>query len=521
MTIRCTSVRRPPAPRKTFDRQVGLVIPAFNEARHLPELLARCRDVAPAVIVVVDDASSDDTPQVLGAIAARAPGVPLRVLRNRRNLGKQGAVRRGLRALRTWKLDAVALLDGDGQHDPAELPALAALLDEHDVVLGARSHAEMPAERRASNWAVNFGFRSIAGVDFVDVQSGLRLFRKPLADALGARLPITGDYGVEYESLVVLARRAAERGESLHLAAAPIACRYGAAKSGIRPRHMMRLAQETVRQAVRLRVTAATEPSETRPPAPRALTVELHDVTPAHETEVRAMHEVLADLGIDRVTLLVVPAFRDEAGGSWDLRDHPSFAEWLRRRQGEGSDIVQHGLTHRAVEAPPGLQGRLVHEWFARGCEEFAWLSHDEARERLRAGRWILDACGLRADGFVAPAWLQSDGTRLALDELCFRWTASFGHVRPLFGDRTPVPSPALTFAAPNPLADYGKRLMMRGTEALALPAPLLRVALHPEDLHGARPFDHVRSRLRLLLRYRRPVTYATWLVERSGREAA
>ena len=523
MGIRCTTADVGASPRATFDRRVGLVIPALDEERHLPELLARCRAVAPAVVVVVDDASRDGTAAVLAQAAARAPEVPMRVLRNRANLGKQGSVRRGLRALRRWDLDAVALLDGDGQHDPAELPALAALLDAHDAVLGARARDEMPAQRRLSNWAVNAGFRSIAGVDFIDVQSGVRLYRKSLADALGARLPIRGDYGVEYESLVVLARRAAERGEDLRIAAAPISCRYGAAESKLGPRQAARLACETVRQAVRLRVTAPIAGGKDRAPRdlPRSLVVELHDVTPAFEAEVRVTWDALADLGVDRAMLLVVPAFRDERGRTWDLRDHPEFAAWLRARRDEGCGIVQHGLTHRAETPPPGLRNALLHDWFARGCEEFAHLTREEAVERLQAGRAILDAVGLHSDEFVAPAWFQSAGTRQAIDELCFRATATMGHLRPLGGARHPIAAPTLTFAAPNPMVDYGKRAVMRGAEAFARTAPLLRVAVHPEDLRGARPFDHVLERLRRVLRYRRLVTYDEYLRERGRREAA
>ncbi|MBI5486911.1 MAG: DUF2334 domain-containing protein [Deltaproteobacteria bacterium] len=520
MSIQCTAAEvRRPSPT-TFDRRVGLVIPAFNEARHLPELLARCRAAEPAAIVVVDDASRDGTAAVLAQIAARAPDVPLRVLRNRKNLGKQGAVRRGLRALRRWNLDAVALLDGDGQHDPAELPGLATLLDTHDAVIGARAQDEMPVERRFSNWAVNAGFRFVAGVDLMDVQSGVRLYRKPLADALGDRLPITGGYGVEYESLVVLARRAAESARDVRIATATIACRYGAAESKLGPRQAARLARETVRQAVRLRATNPAADRETGAPRllPRSLVVELHDVTPAFEPELRELWEALVEVGVDRAMFLVVPAFQDGRGGRWDLRDHPAFADWLRRRRHEGCEIVQHGLTHRAEPPPPGLRNALLHEWFARGCEEFAHLPFAEARERLHAGRAILDAVGLHADDFVAPAWFQSEGTRQAMDELCFRATATMGHLRPLGGSRTPIPAPALTFAAPHPLVDFGKRAVMRGAEALARTTPLLRVALHPEDLRGARPFDHVRDRLRRLMRYRRLVTYDEYLAESAGR---
>lgn len=91
----------------------------------------------------------------------------------------------------------------------------------------------------------------------------------------------------------------------------------------------------------------------------------------------------------------------------------------------------------------------------------------------------------------------------------------------PLGEGERPLHTPALTFAAPAPLVDYGKRLVMRGLEAIARPAPLLRVAVHPDDVHGARPLGHISRRVRKLLRHRRLVTYGEWLAEQQDRAAA
>ncbi|MCK5801145.1 MAG: DUF2334 domain-containing protein, partial [Deltaproteobacteria bacterium] len=98
------------------------------------------------------------------------------------------------------------------------------------------------------------------------------------------------------------------------------------------------------------------------------MTVEIHDVTPAHEAEVHAIHEALAAIGVHRPTLLVVPAFLDDDGKSWDLRDAPAFATWLRDRQAEGTELIQHGLTHRAPgPPPPGIRNAFMHYAFSRG----------------------------------------------------------------------------------------------------------------------------------------------------------
>ncbi|MBN1771626.1 MAG: DUF2334 domain-containing protein [Deltaproteobacteria bacterium] len=515
MTVRCRFVREEPAGDVAFVERVALVIPAFNEARHLPALLERCRAVQPVLIVVIDDASTDDTPAVLADEASRAPhDPPLLVLRNRGNLGKQGSVRRALRALVPWDLDAVALLDGDGQHDPAELPRLAAHLATADVVVGARVDVDMPPQRRLSNWLVNTGFRAIGGTDFVDIQSGLRLYRKSAADALAAHLGVEGAYGLEYESLVVLALDARDRGVELRVTAAPASCAYGTATSWLRPDHVLQLGLGTLRQAVRLRRARLTPPTAAgRRWRTRAMTVELHDVSPAARVEVERLRAALEAIGVDRGTLLVVPRYQDDARGAWDLRDDPELGAWLRARRREGWEIVQHGLTHRAAGTPPAdrFEGWLQ-AYVARGQDEFAHLSEAEARARLLEGRAILQACGLSADGFVAPVWRQSRGTRRALRALGFRFTAGLTHVRRLSGDTRPLCSPALTFAAGDRALDLGKRAVMLGAEVGGIAHPLLRVALHPEDLGHPGLLGHVLDRIRGLLRHRRLVTYAEWL---------
>ncbi|MEZ4404445.1 MAG: glycosyltransferase family 2 protein [Kofleriaceae bacterium] len=269
MTFTCDRITSLPT-TATFSTRVAIAIAAYNEAPHLRELVRRCLATGPACVVIVDDCSTDASAEVLGQLRAEV-GERLVVLRNPHNLGKQGSVRRALRHLRRVEVDAVALIDGDLQHEPAELPALAELLRDADLVIGARSHAEMPAQRRLSNWLVNGAFRLLAGVDVADVQSGLRLFRKDLADALGAALPERGGFGVEHESLSIIAARSRQRVGGVRAVAAPITCRYGDEVSHIGLRDIAKLAVATVRQAVRLRHTLrapAALPAGTAPRDP-------------------------------------------------------------------------------------------------------------------------------------------------------------------------------------------------------------------------------------------------------------
>lgn len=103
----------------TLSLSLSIVIPAKNEARALADFLPKLRAQMPeAEIILVDDGSTDET-----ASLGEAAGV--RVLRSPYSMGNGAAIKRGARAARG---DVLVFMDGDGQHDPADIPRLLASL---------------------------------------------------------------------------------------------------------------------------------------------------------------------------------------------------------------------------------------------------------------------------------------------------------------------------------------------------------------------------------------------------------
>ncbi|KQQ69315.1 glycosyl transferase family 2 [Microbacterium sp. Leaf320] len=131
--------------------QVLVVMPAFNEAEVIEQVISEVRSSLPGVrVLVVSDGSTDTTVEVARAAGAQVLELPF-------NLGVGGAMRLGFRFALENGIPVAVQLDSDGQHNPANVPALVAQLDEHDVVIGARFAGEGDyAVRGPRRWAMRF-----------------------------------------------------------------------------------------------------------------------------------------------------------------------------------------------------------------------------------------------------------------------------------------------------------------------------------------------------------------------------
>lgn len=151
-----------------------VVIPAFNEAAAIGSVVAGVRAVdATFPIVVVDDGSVDGT-----AEAARRAGA--RVLRLPFNLGYGVALQTGYKYALRGGYDCVVQLDGDGQHEPGDIPALLGVIvrREADVALGSRfmggTSYQPPLARRLGMRLFSLLAYLLTGVRFSDVTSGFQ-----------------------------------------------------------------------------------------------------------------------------------------------------------------------------------------------------------------------------------------------------------------------------------------------------------------------------------------------------------
>ncbi len=181
----------PPAAAGTRVRSLTVIVPARNERQGLPATLAELGGMLAAQpqlafreVVVIDDGSSDGTGE-----AAREWGA--RVIRHPEGLGNGAAIKRGIREARA---DWVLMLDADGQHPAAAVPAMLAMAERYDMVVGSRGGGGGAWHRNLANRIYNALASYVSGRRIPDLTSGFRLLRADLAKDMVYLLPNTFSY---------------------------------------------------------------------------------------------------------------------------------------------------------------------------------------------------------------------------------------------------------------------------------------------------------------------------------------
>lgn len=165
--------------------ELSVVIPVFNERAALEPLLAEIEAACEGMnrsweVLFVDDGSTDGSDELLERLALEHG--PTRYVSLRRNFGKSAALRAGL----DQSSGAIVItLDGDGQDDPAEIPALVAKLEEgYDVVSGWKQRRRDPTFKRWGSKIFNGLTARLSGVPLHDVNCGLKAYRGPAVRSL-------------------------------------------------------------------------------------------------------------------------------------------------------------------------------------------------------------------------------------------------------------------------------------------------------------------------------------------------
>lgn len=162
--------------------KVTVIIPAYNERDTIAETIARVRSSpVKKEIIVVDDASSDGTPEIVESVA----GSDLRLLQQHRNKGKGAAIRRGLEAATG---EIVLIQDADLEYDPADYPKLIAPIEsgEAEVVYGTRApkFEGMRLPHRLFNWIAAIIANLLYRANITDEATCYKVFRTEVIRAI-------------------------------------------------------------------------------------------------------------------------------------------------------------------------------------------------------------------------------------------------------------------------------------------------------------------------------------------------
>lgn len=194
---------------------ISVIIPAFNEADGIGDVIKKIKTVTQKLdkhveIIVIDDGSKDDT-------AKNASKAGARVIQHPYNIGNGAAVKTGIRHAHGKIL---VTMDGDGQHNPQDIPRLINEIGKYDMVVGSRNRAsDTAAHRDIANKVFNTLATYVSGQKIEDLTSGFRAVKTHIARQFLYLFPnkfsypstitlsvVRAGYSLKYES-IAFARR--------------------------------------------------------------------------------------------------------------------------------------------------------------------------------------------------------------------------------------------------------------------------------------------------------------------------
>jgi len=248
--------------------------------------------------------------------------------------------------------------------------------------------------------------------------------------------------------------------------------------------------------------------SATSAPA-RALVVSLHDVSPRTRQECDSILQDLARRGVSHCSLLVIPDHHHRG----HMGDDPEFVTWLRKQAEAGQEIVMHGYFHqRTARANESARDKLTTRLYTAGEGEFYDIDRAGAATLVSKARDEFQQLGLAPSGFIAPAWLLSDEAEQALRDLRVSYTTRLGSVLDLETGEVHR-SQSLVWSV---RSGWRRRTSLIWNALLfrrLATSPLLRISIHPVDLHHPKIWQQIGELVTRALARREPLTYHEWLL--------
>lgn len=165
---------------------ISIIIPAYNESGTIGDVIHDIKNLYPdSELIVINDGSSDNTADVAKEAGALVYNHPY-------NLGNGAAIKSGIRIASG---EFLVLIDGDGQHDPADIKAMLDLFPAYDMVVGARQKGSPTSNSRGlGNRILNWLACYVSKFKVEDLTSGFRVVKSDIARQFLYLLPNTYSY---------------------------------------------------------------------------------------------------------------------------------------------------------------------------------------------------------------------------------------------------------------------------------------------------------------------------------------
>jgi dolichol-phosphate mannosyltransferase len=188
-----------------------VIIPTYNEAKNLPQIVPLILKQDPRIeVLVVDDNSPDGTGRLADELAEREPRVHVMHREGKKGLGT--AYRAGFRWALERDYEYVFEMDADFSHDPKHLPEFLHAAEEADLVLGSRylngrvTVVNWPITRLMLSYAANVYARLITGLKVADATGGFKCFRRRVLAAIDLNAVRSNGYSFQIEMSLRAAR---------------------------------------------------------------------------------------------------------------------------------------------------------------------------------------------------------------------------------------------------------------------------------------------------------------------------